>query len=69
MEITGIFQVYCFSQYTLSSLLHTPLFVVGKTVQETHCISLKTASIFIFEQMDVKANWFFFKINRKHSCK
>lgn len=37
MEITDIciFQVYCFSQYTSSSLLHAPLFVIGKTVQET----------------------------------
>jgi len=61
MEITDvcIFRVYCVSQYTSSSLLHTPLFVVGKAVPEAHCISLKTASVFAFEQVDVNANCLF----------
>ena len=61
MEITDIciFQGYCFSQCTSSSLLHAPLFVVGKTVQETHCMSMKTTSVFLLEQMDVNANCLF----------
>lgn len=61
METTDIciVQVYCFSQYAAPSLLLAPLFAIVKTVQETHCMPLKPALAFVFEQMDVNADCLF----------